>query len=62
MTKPVRHRKSESTEPRQSQDRTSGSLQSRNSCTPGRDVANEIGFSINGKNGKKEDLNLRVIM
>lgn len=62
MTKTVRHRKSSSTEPRQSQDRTSGSLQSRNSCTPGCDSTNEFRFPINGKNGRKEEFNLKAII
>lgn len=63
MTKPVRHRKgSSSTNSRQSQDRASGSLQSRNSCTPGRDINEYGGFRINEKKCKKDDLNLQDIM
>lgn len=61
MTKQVRHRKSSSSS-RQSQDRTSGSFHSRNSCTPGRDMINEYGFKINEKNIRKEDLNLKAII
>lgn len=63
MTKEVRHRKSSSADSKQSQDvGASGSLHSRISYTPGREVTNEYGFKYNGKDGKKDDFNLKPII
>lgn len=62
MTKEVRHRKSSSADSKQSQDGASGSLHSRTSYTPGRDITHEYGFKYNGKNDKKDDFNLKPII
>lgn len=63
MTKEVRHRKSSSADSKQSQDGgASGSLHSRISFTPGREITNEYGFKYNGKNGKKDEFNLKPII
>lgn len=57
MTKQVRHRKSSSTDSRQSQDGASGSLRSKKTGTP-----DEYGFRVNGKNDKKEEFILKPII
>lgn len=58
MTKQVRHRKSSSTDSRQSQDGASGSLRSKKTGTP----ADDYGFRVNGRNDKKEEFNLKPII